>query len=239
MFFCLIDHDNASGHLEHLTGFLGEWLGELARAYTFDVVQDLVVRSYGGWWREDRVSDARFSAAQLYSKYCPALLSEHGHYWRIRFEFADGLLIPPGQPDSVPPFHHTVVGRPAPPLTISGPGSVCPEPDCEVQRCRRWLYRRRGCTRNACPKAFGQVWMRTEQKQVDTHLALDFVHLCKYWPDSVHVALVSDDVDFLPALAASAIGTVAAASVTHVRIAGRSSYLDTFLTGRGIRILCP
>jgi hypothetical protein len=240
MLFCLIDHDNVSAHLGQLNHLLSGWLAGLSREHTFSAVEDLVVRSYGGWWREDAASDARFSAAQLYSEYCPALISTEGHYWRVRFEFADNLLVPPGFPGFAPPFHHTVVSRPAPPLTIADAGGpVCEEVGCEVQRCRRWLFRRRGCTRNACPKTFGQVWMRTEQKQVDTHLAIDLVQVCKLWMETVHVALVSDDVDFLPALAASTLGASTAASVTHVRIAGRPTYLDQFLIASGVRILVP
>jgi hypothetical protein len=240
MLFFLIDHDNVSVHASHLNRCLSGWVSQISREHTVPPVTDVLVRAYGGWWREDQVSDARSSAQQLYSEYCPALIAAEGHYWRVRFEFADGLLLPPGMSDHVPPFHHTVVSRPAQPMSIAdAAGPACAEQGCEVQRCRRWLYRRRGCTRNACPQIFGDIWMRTEQKQVDTHLAVDLLQLCKSWPESVHVALVSDDTDFLPVLLASSIGSRKAASLTHVRLAGRESYLDDFLRKTGVRIFVP
>lgn len=240
MLFCLLDHDNVAPNLQHLPSYLNAWLDVVSREHNIATIEDLIVRSYGGWWREEHASDSRFAAAQDYSQYCPALISTAGHYWRVRFEFADSLLTPAGNSAAVPTFHHTVVSRPAPPLSISDVGGpVCTEQDCEIQKCRRWLYRRRGCTRNACPQNFGRVWVRTEQKQVDTHLAIDLVQLCRSWPEQVHVALFSDDVDFLPALTASIIGNRSATSVTHVRIAGRSTYLDPFLTANGVRILTP
>lgn len=237
MLYCLIDHDNVATNLTQLNAFLKSWLRELFRDYPLPDVGDIMVRAYGGWWLEEMSSEARFSASQIYSAYCPALISTDGHYWRVNFEFADRLLLPSGTQPQVPNFHYTVVMRPAPLLKVAKVlGQTCGEVDCELQRCRRWLSKRRGCTRDACPQEFSQVWSRTEQKQVDIHLAIDLLQLCRLWPQEVHVAILSDDADFLPALIASSIGTRSAVTLTHVRTAGRTTYLDNVLTGYGVRM---
>ena len=238
MLYCLIDHDNVASHLPRLSAVLSTWAGEIAHEFRLPTVGDITVRTYGGWWREELASEARFSATQLYPEHCPALIRTTGHYWRVRFEFADSLLLPRGVRCNVPDIKHTVIGRPAPPLSISKAlGGTCGEPNCEITRCRRWIFQRRGCTRNACPQMFSQVWVRTEQKQVDTHLAVDLMQLCCFWHENVHVALISDDVDFLPALVASSVTTRSAESLTHVRMEGRATYLDNFLTKCGLRIV--
>lgn len=212
----------------------------MAGNYPLPQVGDMTVRAYGGWWREEAASDARFSAAVQYSEHCPALLATAGRYWRVRFEFADDLLLPADPAVGSPSIRHTVAMRPPPPLAISQVhGAVCTEDGCEVQRCRRWLYRRRGCTRSACPQQFGQVWIRTEQKQVDTHLAVDLLQLTRLWPRPIHISLLSDDIDFLPAIVAAATTSPLPESITHVRVTGRRTYLDPFLTERGVRILSP
>lgn len=237
MLYCLIDHDNVASYLPQLSAFLRTWGSAVANEFRLPTIGDITVRAYGGWWREEMASDARFSAAQTYTANCPALIKTDGHYWRVRFEFADRLLLPPNSRSSVPAIQHTVVSRPAPPLSIAkNLGGTCGEAGCELLRCRKWIFSRRACTRNACPQSFGQAWIRTEQKQVDTHLAVDLLQLCCFWHESVHVSLLSSDVDFLPALVASSIGNRSAESLTHVRTEVRPTYLDNFLTGAGVRI---
>ena len=238
MLYCLIDHDNVATYLPQLSAFLHTWVSSVASEFHLPTVGDITVRAYGGWWREEMASEARFSAAKAYSVHCPALIKTEGHYWRVRFEFADRLLLPKGSRPGIPTIQHTVVSRPAPPLSIAKAlGGTCGEAGCELTRCRRWIFSRRGCTRNACPQTFGQVWVRTEQKQVDTHLAVDLLQLCSLWHESVHVSLLSSDVDFLPALAASSAVNRSAVSLTHVRTEVRATYLDDFLTRFGVRIV--
>jgi hypothetical protein len=231
----LLDHDNCPFTRIPLHGVIERWLATLPRTDT-RAVRELLVRAYGGWWHGDLSSNSRVSAMQLYTAQCPALIRQGTDYWRVRFEFADHLLWREGQVD--PRIENTFVLRPAPQLfSPKAPASPCTETNCESQRVRLWLLKRRGCTRPACPRTFSEMWYRPEQKQVDVHLVVDLLTATLKTKSSINVAVASDDLDFLPALLAAVTHSTSAFSITHIRFTARAMYLDDCLRRLGMRIL--
>jgi uncharacterized LabA/DUF88 family protein len=225
----LLDADNVPLEDVSLNTILVCWLA----GQSPDGVGDATVRVYGGWWNGNVMSDARHKAALWMAEACPALLNIAQTYWRVRFEFADALISPALSNQGELPIRSTFVLRPAPPLTATQrPGQGCDESDCEVKAVRKWIYRRRGCTRNKCPKKFGDVWLRAEQKQVDTHLAVDLL-LVAQGKQYDRIALATDDIDLLPALAAAFRECGGSKNVAHIRFRAESSYLDGRLLDMG------
>jgi hypothetical protein len=117
------------------------------------------------------------------------------------------------------------------------PDAVCPEADCEVRKVRRWFRHNRGCTRSACPKSFADCFLRLEQKQVDIHLALDFIVLAQQLPDSACLALASDDTDLLPAVVAASSRGKPDPHLSLLRFNEKKTYMDDFILERGVNIL--
>jgi hypothetical protein len=231
----LIDHDNIPLQEVGLATLITQWLKYSPSDSQESGIQELLVRSYGGWWREDRQSTSRFSAGPRYADLCPALMRVNGCYWRVRFEFADHLLAFDGEQS--PAITHTFALRPAPQLCLATEGKGCEEQDCEARKLRKWVMRRRGCTRKACPRAFGDIWQKPEQKQVDIHIAADLLHLSLLAGSRRYVALVSDDIDFIPAILAFTKNIGERRSLTWIRCNRDSSYLDEELNNRGITIM--
>ena len=230
----LIDHDNAPFGRTPLSEVLRGWLGSLA-GDALPAVCDATVRAYGGWWFGDLSSSSRYKAVGFYTTQCPAITEVNGRYWRIRFEFADHLYHPLRNGMS-PRIENTFVLRPAPQLFSRNDIAGCDEADCEMAKIQRWVQKRRGCTRAACSKRFGDMWYKPEQKQVDTHLTLDLIALASTETPK-HVAVVSDDIDFLPSLLVATSLMGPPGSVTQVRFSERRTYLDEALLAAGLHLL--
>jgi uncharacterized LabA/DUF88 family protein len=232
----LIDHDNIPLREGALSAIISCWLASVPAELRGNAIQELLVRSYGGWWQEESQSTSRYKAGPFYADECPALVRVADHYWRVHFEFADYLL---SDEEHSALITHTFALRPAPHLFFAtSDGRGCDEYDCEAKKLRRWLMSRRGCTRLACPRAFGDLWMKPEQKQVDIHLAVDLLDLCSRRQAPRRVGLVSDDTDFLPAILASATSkSEEKPLITLIRFTGKPSYLDTEIGRRGVEIL--
>lgn len=232
----LLDHDNSPHGAKSLKEILVTWLEDIPTAALRATVQDADVRAYGGWWQEDSSSSARGEAVAFYTEECPALITAGERYWRIKFAFADYLLHDLNVRHA-PRVEHTFVLRPAPSLFSPLTGATaCAEQGCEIRKIRKWMLKRRGCTRTACPNAFGQLWYKPEQKQVDTHLVLDLLYLCTRGSEATDVLVVSDDADFGPALlVAASAGT--GARITVARFSSKKNYLDQYLVEAGIKIL--
>lgn len=234
---CLIDHDNVPISRLSVTDLLTQWLASLPPEDEDLPVQDLLVRAYGGWWYESNVSNSRYQAAATYAAHCPAMLRVRGRYWRILFEFADTLLAPSATPLG-PRIDNTFVLRPAPQLFLPRqPELACLEQDCEALRLRKWVRQRRGCTRKACPKSFGDLWFKPEQKQVDIHLALDLLTLNGPMSAVRHLSVASDDIDFAPALWLASAALPEYRTLTSIRFSTSPPYFDAHLQDTKVTIL--
>jgi uncharacterized LabA/DUF88 family protein len=232
----LIDHDNFHPSGVTPTQLVSTWATNVLP--TLDVNTGIIsvqLRAYGGWFRERSASNSRFSAIQFYNDSCPAILRIQNRYIRISFEFADSLA---SSQDCGLNVTHTFVTRKAP-LRVKpriSPQS-CTHPDCKLHDVRRWLRGRKACWNKDCPHSFENMFEREEQKQVDVHIAVDLLHYSYQAVIPTHIAVVCDDTDVLPALAAAAIQKNHAGSISHLRIAMKGSYLDDVFCSHGLRIL--
>jgi hypothetical protein len=235
----LVDHDNVPFSRITIRHIIESWIDDLSGILSPRQNIVAVVRAYGGWYDGVTASESRYRAAEFYQTDCPAAFLYAGRICRITFEFADRLL--PCKTDSADHrvrITHTVASRSAAQMFGRRMDALaCEEVDCELQAVRRWLTKRRACTRAACPQAFADQFHRKEQKQVDVHLAVDVITRAETMVDGEHLALASDDWDMLPALAATTGRLAPRVTVTAIRCSTTSTYLDHDLRQRGIRIL--
>lgn len=231
----LIDHDNVQFSSIGLSDVLLTWLSTSSPVNPG--IPDVTVRVYGGWYSDEGITDLRFEAATFYHAHCPSLLSIGGRTFRIRFEFADSLVPVANYGEQQVAIRRTVVRRSKPlSLKFAARVSICRETDCEVRRVRKWARRQRGCTRDACPHSYDDLFERTEQKQVDVHLATDLLELAWTSDSTRHVAVFSDDADMLPALAAAARRRTGV-HISHIRQGRVNSYLDDYLRSQGVKLI--
>ena len=106
----LLDHDNIPFQRVSLRQVLEAWCEGIPEGTMPPGIVSIVVRLYGGWFRETQTSPECFKASEFYQNECPAMVKVRDRYWRIQFEFADKLLMPPSaEQDQVrPSITHTV-----------------------------------------------------------------------------------------------------------------------------------
>jgi len=202
----LLDHENVPAAKRTPETLIVPWLADLQRRQLISPSPVLTVttRIYGGWYSGHSVAPTRYDAMTFYSEKWPAIVAiTPGQLVRCSIEFADYLLeTSSGLSPKRPKITNTFAVRAAPPrLGLTETFKTCSEIDCQRPRIRKWLSKGRGCTSDGCPNAFSDCFIRREQKQVDMHLAVDLLEACIYGHGIEHVALASDDIDFIPAVA--------------------------------------
>lgn len=236
----LLDHDNIPFGKVSLRRILEIWLGALPDDAVPSGTISVLLRAYGGWYRQTHTSDARFKASEFYQDECPSLIKVAERYCRIHFEFADKLLSPPTSEKRAPTLAitHTVAVRASAESVVPRVGvPACKESDCELSAVKKWIKRKRACTRSACPLEFKDQFERHQQKQVDVHLATDILTWAYTWNGACPLAVASDDVDLLPALGAAAFARKGQSEITLLRFLMSSSYLDGSLVDLGVRLV--
>lgn len=228
----LIDHANVPLRSESMGSVIAGWLDAVQDRLPEQGVSTILGRTYGGWWVETTASEARYKATEFYEANFPSVVRHRGRYYRLRFEFADYLLL-------VQPrlrITHTVVVRAAAQDVSLRPSAVdCGAAGCELSSVRKWVRKRRACTRAGCLERFSEKFERREQKQVDTHIAADALR-CAFPGHGVkHLAIASDDADMVPILGAVA-ASLTLDSVAWLRFDRKHSYLDSPLAELGVRI---
>jgi uncharacterized LabA/DUF88 family protein len=232
-FDLLLDHDNIPWHEIDISQLIRCWLFRVMDGSPAGVL-DVRLRAYGGWFAGNVASARRFDALTFYQKSCPAVIKLGPAFVRIAFEFADSLLL---GTFGVVPIRNTYVTRASGQVLKPRAGvQTCGETDCEIKRMRRWVGRRRACPKTECPLSFSDCYVREEQKQVDVHLAVDLMQTAWASTRPTHLAVASDDSDFLPALLAAG-RTVRQGSVSHLRANLRSTYLDPELDAAGVHLI--
>jgi hypothetical protein len=233
----LLDHDNVEQSGVGLLTLIHTWIDSAGTHLQATGVMSLLVRAYGGWFQDTRTSPARIRASEFYQEATPSILRRNGRYYSLSFEFADHLAastIGAGLADPMR-ITHTVARRAAAlQVKILNDKQQCTEPDCELKATKKWIRKKRACTRISCPVDFRSAFERTEQKQVDVHLALDLLEFLKH--TTGQVALASDDADLLPAVALALLNGVAQDRLTLLRCGEGSSYLDGAARAGGVRI---
>jgi uncharacterized LabA/DUF88 family protein len=228
----LLDHKNVPWASISLADALGKALTPLARGAQIDV--DL--RAYGGWFEGDSASSERFSASALYQADLPSLIRIDEAFVRIHFEFAEYLLqqLPGGIGI---PIHHTVVTRASAELAVPRKKNpvTCSDPGCEIRKVRRWISRKSACVKPGCSHLFSEFWERKEQKQVDCHIAADLLVASNQGHYDGFV-LISDDIDFVPALAATALAR-RKPNLACLRFSPPAPYMSATLNALGIKLV--
>jgi uncharacterized LabA/DUF88 family protein len=234
----LIDHDNVDLTSSSLSSLLIKWIAELDQYLAAGSVITVRVRAYGGWFSGVSASEARYKAAQFYQSQLPSAFRADGHLCRLAFEFADYLS---QSTDGIPPHRvsSTVVTRSKPMMMKQRqPRLSCQLPGCELDRVRKWLQKAKACSHPDCPHPFTDAFERLEQKQVDVHIALDLVHFSENAREVEHIALVSDDLDLLPALvAAKRRLRTETSTITVIRSLAPSAYMTDTLADEGVLLL--
>jgi hypothetical protein len=234
----LLDHDNLPSERLQLASIINAWLDSVSRTLELPNQLTLLVRAYGGWYRGNQSSDARFKATDFYLKHCPSLLMHGSRYCRIAFEFADRVFSVEPTNFATSSITHTVATRRSS-QRFSKRKDVadCQAPDCEIGSMRKWLNRNRACTRIACPFAFGDHFERHEQKQVDVHLAADLLTWAFTRQSTMFLAVATDDIDLTPALVAAATHLPTLERLTLIRFDVPVSYLDDGLQRKGMNLI--
>jgi len=236
----LIDHENIPFTNVSLRQILECWVGGLPEEKISPGILSVLLRAYGGWYRESYTSEARFRASEYYQEECPSLVKVGGRYCRIQFEFADTLLAPPASSRAAMPLTitNTVAVRASAEKVVARPGAPpCPQAGCELSTVKKWIRRRRACTKDVCPLDFSDQFERHQQKQVDVHIATDMLTWAYTWDKACHLAVASDDIDLLPALGAAAVSRKGQSRVTLLRFLLSSSYLDGVLMDMGLHLV--
>jgi hypothetical protein len=233
-FILLIDHYNLPFSNVTPRSIIETWIARVVDTSSANIVQ-VKVRAYGGWFIGSTASDGRFRASEYYQNNCPSLFKIKNSYCRVSFEFADNLIPLAQSSITCPAIENTLVIRKSTQQIKFRPDApLCNEPDCELRTVRRWLRKRRACFRQSCPHVFSDHFIREEQKQVDVHLAVDLLQLAMNGSLQRHIALATDDNDFLPALAAAAVNHPTAASLSHIRFDTDNTYMDEFFKKVGV-----
>jgi hypothetical protein len=203
--FLLIDHANIPYDKISLSGAIDRWIERLSKSIGLPHALNLRVKAYGGWFAGEAASSERYNAAAFYQQAVPTAINAHGHLCRIWFEFADTMeALAPGDRNAPFAVRNTVVARMRM-LSVGRKASApkCQEATCKIREVQKWLHRDRACTSPTCPHSFSTFFERLEQKQVDVHLATDLLLLALGGGEIEHLAVLSDDVDFVPSLVAA------------------------------------
>ena len=232
----LIDHANVPYDNVSVSDIVRSWIDTWNDSLAGTIYVRL--RAYGGWFEGSAASAGRFRAAEFYQQAAPMLLSHSTRLIRLSFEFADKLLVnnAADYDTSAPFITHTVAFRNSP-MYIQRHASAppCTASNCQLAGVKKWIKKQRACAAPGCPHAFQRYFGRTEQKQVDVHLAVDAVQLAN---DETydHVVIVSEDWDLLPAvLAATRVSRRGGWSL--VRFRESRTYLDSILSDAGLRFV--
>lgn len=237
-FVLLVDHDNIPLSDMPLDRIVTRWVQSIGADHTLPAVISVHIRAYGGWFSEERATQARYRAVEYYQEFCPALFRLDKHFCRLSFQFADFLANPSSLLSSGDTrISHTMAERSSVPRCKPRKNAdPCDQQDCELAGVRKWLKGKHACTRNACPRSFGEHFVRLEQKQVDVHLAVDLIR-CSNGKPAIFLGIASDDADLLPAVASTAATRPQTCDLSLLRFSSRPRYLDAFILQSGGRIL--
>lgn len=241
-FLLLIDYDNLIKGVSSPLRLLDAWLDSIADTIPPEklVTATLLIRLYGGWYDKSLVTESRMAAAIETQKNWPSVYRHKGHYCRFQYEFADHLAITQlVESDSGPVriLNTRVSKNSRPRVKKSEAMKTCTTPGCQAAPLYKWLSKGRGCTEPKCGLSFSQCFQPVEQKQVDTHMILDFISYAQAGPPYNGVSLFSDDQDVIPGCAYVAVRKHPTSRISLLRTGGAVSYMDVFLKDHDISIV--
>lgn len=204
----LVDYKNVRNGGMHLKDVIGEIVRDESQCFpefsdvnSAKLGRKIRIRLYGGWYSGTSATSERSDAVGDLTGNMPTIMKSDAGLWSIRTEFSDQIVRVDNH--GAPSFDvrdtvkiRKTVGRDF----IINSNHQCTEGNCQISAIKKWVKSRKGCTNNGCTKEFSDVFSRTEQKQVDTHLALDFYRLCVESNSISSVWLLCNDVDVFPAV---------------------------------------
>lgn len=202
--YCLLDCDNflSAGSTDTEARHLLMQLIESSRAVLGDFTR-VHFRLYGGWHENGAVTQRASQVALLMSAAFPLPMAVGpGLIMRGDWELSNSLL---GNPKIE--FVNTWRRRTSTPrLRLAGSplpnGCVSDLPNCPASILRKITKSSaRTCPTDGCSVRSNEMFITSEQKQVDTLLTVDLLEIASM-PDEPLLVCVSDDTDFLPGLVA-------------------------------------
>lgn len=234
-FIALIDHKNIAASGKNPMDGIIAWLRNCVDTSQHSPVINVTLRSYGGWYDGTGYSEERAKALCYAQETFPSLFLIDNRPFRLNWHFAEALIahtIEDKPQNRRVTFTHTSATRPSELVSVLRQATSCSIQTCRISEVRRWIFRKKACLAQGCPNSYSSFFERREQKQVDVHITCDLLLLSS---KSCCVAVMSSDIDFVPAIVAfsqsSALGRV-----TWIRPNAELSYVDKDLEFLGVQV---
>lgn len=160
----------------------------------------LLFRLYGGWYYDESVSEQRIEAIKEVG-FWPTIVRIETRIIRIKYIFSDSLIGFEGNERGM--VRRTYIERKAKVKGIKVKSdnelALCKKASCSLRITHKWLSSLKACVHKECEKKFNDIFVRYEQKQVDTHMLCDFLVSLNNESFS-KILLMSSDVDFMPGI---------------------------------------
>jgi len=177
-------------------------------------------RLYGGWFCDNNITPQRIEAINTMANW-PSIIRISDKIYRIKYNFADTLY---GFSDNeYAQIKQTYIERKEKLFNIKFRKSkmtskLCKKSNCGINSVNKWLKSGKACTNSDCTESFSNFFVRFEQKQVDTHILVDFIHIIQNL-ENHFVFIMSNDMDFLP-------------GVQYVIVKGMTNRIGLLFTGK-------
>jgi len=196
---CLILIDYANFHWEkiNMTNLLNYVISALIKKNIS--LYSICIRIYGGWFYDEVITEQRTEAIKAIANW-PCIIRVIDNVYRIKYTFADSLYV--YSDNEFAQIKRTYIERKEKLFNIKfrkleNTSKSCKKMNCKVKIVNKWLKSGKACTNSDCPEIFSDYFVRFEQKQVDTHIVVDFIHIIHKLEDHF-VFIMSNDIDFLP-----------------------------------------
>lgn len=227
--YVLIDHGNVAAEPRDIVHAVVTGLQPLGATV------EATLRIYGGWYEGYTTTALRYEAAGVYQDTCPIVLQIAQTLVRISLEFADDLWAARTSRVHIPITHTVGLRRTAGELVVRQGAPMCQNNPCGLMGVKRWVRKKAACHERSCPHDFAEMFQRREQKQVDVHMGADLVAMASSADPTNAIAVVTDDLDILPALLQAAMSS--GGRISHVRSrTRRAMYCDPLLAQLGVSI---
>jgi uncharacterized LabA/DUF88 family protein len=197
--FILIDYANFNWSKIDFSQLLNLAIGSLKHNDIF--AASINIRIYGGWFYNDVVTQQRIDAMITIANW-PNIIRVFDKIYRIKYTFSDTLYgfnknefaqIKKNFIERKEKLHNIKFQK------TENISNLCTKTNCSIDRVNRWLKSDKACINTDCPRKFSDFFVRFEQKQVDTHILVDFLHII-HMAEENFVFIMSDDIDFLPGI---------------------------------------
>lgn len=197
------------------------------------VIDLLIFRFFGGWYLENEVAEQKFDAQRKIASW-PTMLRVELNVVRISYTFADGIIGYEQNDNAI--IRQTYVQRRAKLKGIKiKKKENCTNMACSIKTVQRWLGSSHSCTLKGCETKFDDMFVRYEQKQVDSHLLCDFILSLKDDKYS-KIFIMSSDIDFMPGIQ-TAVLLGMSSKIGIIKTKNLSNYQFDFIKNNNLTLL--